>query len=405
MKWRLRVMMLFEFAIWGAWYVTVGTWLGQTLHFSGKEIGAVAGTTAIGAMISPLFVGLLADRLFDTRRVLAILHIVGAVLLVVAAQQSSFATVYGALLAYSLCYMPTLALTTSLAMRHINDPQEEFGAIRVFGTIGWIIMGLIVGALGVEATASPLHLAAGLSLAMAGYCFTLPPTPPLARDQRFKLRSVLPLESLHLLRDRSMAVFALASFLICIPLQFYYAFTNLFLNEIGVVNAAGKMTGGQMSEILCMLLIPWFFRRLGVKYMLAVGMLAWVVRYALFAFGGTGELMWMLWIGIILHGICFDFFFVVGQIYIDREAPSALRAATQGLITFLTYGLGMFVGSWLSGVAVDAYSQTNAQGVAVHDWHAIWMLAGGCAAVVLVLFVVLFKDRKTKEGSPAVVAT
>jgi len=405
MKWRLRVMMLFEFAIWGAWYVTVGTWLGQTLHFSGKEIGAVAGTTAIGAMISPLFVGLLADRLFDTRRVLAILHIVGAVLLVVAAQQSSFATVYGALLAYSLCYMPTLALTTSLAMRHINSPQEEFGAIRVFGTIGWIIMGLIVGAWGVEATASPLHLAAGLSLVMAVYCFTLPPTPPLARDQHFKIRSVLPLESLHLLRDRSMAVFALASFLICIPLQFYYAFTNLFLNEIGVVNAAGKMTGGQMSEILCMLLIPWFFRRLGVKYMLAVGMLAWVVRYALFAFGGTGDLMWMLWIGIILHGICFDFFFVVGQIYIDREAPSALRAATQGLITFLTYGLGMFVGSWLSGVAVDTYAQTNAQGVTTHDWHGIWMLAGGCAAVVLILFVLLFKDRKAKAGNPAAVAT
>lgn len=400
MKWRLRLMMLFEFAIWGAWYVTVGTWLGQTLHFSGKEIGAVAGTTAIGAMISPLFVGLLADRLFDTRRVLAILHIVGAVLLVVAAQQSSFATVYGALLAYSLCYMPTLALTTSLAMRHITDPQEEFGAIRVFGTIGWIIMGLIVGAWGVEATASPLHLAAGLSLVMAVYCFTLPSTPPLARNTRFELRHALPLESLHLLRDRSMAVFALASFLICIPLQFYYAFTNLYLNEIGVVNAAGKMTGGQMSEILCMLLIPWFFRRLGVKYMLAVGMLAWVIRYAMFAFGGTGDLMWMLWLGIILHGICFDFFFVVGQIYIDREAPSALRAATQGLITFLTYGLGMFVGSWLSGVVVDTYVRTNAQGVATHDWHAIWSIAGACAAVVLVLFVLLFKDRKATAGSP-----
>ncbi|HEV7777402.1 MAG TPA: MFS transporter [Luteibacter sp.] len=399
MKWRLRVMMLFEFAIWGAWYVTVGTWLGQTLHFSGKEIGAVAGTTAIGAMISPLFVGLLADRLFDTRRVLAILHVVGAVLLVVAARQSSFPTLYTALLAYSLCYMPTLALTTSLAMRHIKDPQEEFGAIRVFGTIGWIVVGLIVGALGVEATASPLHLAAVLSLVMAGYCFTLPPTPPLANPQRFTMRHALPLESLHLLRGRSMAIFALASFLICIPLQFYYAFTNLFLNEVGVVNAAGKMTGGQMSELFCMLLIPWFFHHLGVKYMLAVGMLAWVVRYAMFAFGGTGELMWMLWLGIVLHGICFDFFFVVGQIYIDREAPAALRAATQGLITFLTYGLGMFVGSWLSGVVVDTYARTTAQGAVAHDWHAIWLIAGGCAAVVLVLFVLLFKDRKAVAGN------
>ncbi|WNL44608.1 nucleoside permease [Dyella sp. BiH032] len=400
MKWRLRLMMLFEYAIWGAWYVTVGTWLGQTLHFSGKEIGAVAGTTAIGAMISPLFVGLLADRLFDTRRVLAALHVLGAVLLVVAARQTSFATVYGTLLAYSLCYMPTLALTTSLAMRHITDPQEEFGGIRVLGTIGWILVGLVVGAWGVEATATPLHLAAGLSVITAIYCLSLPPTPPLARNQRFELRHALPLESLHLLRNRSMAVFALASFLICIPLQFYYAFTNLFLNEVGVVNAAGKMTGGQMSEILCMLLIPWFFRRLGVKYMLAVGMLAWVLRYVMFAFGAPGELMWMLWLGIVLHGICFDFFFVVGQIYIDREAPTALRAATQGLITFLTYGLGMFVGSWLSGVVVDTYAATG-----THDWRSIWLIASAFAAGVLVLFVLAFKDRKSTAGQPAVAAT
>lgn len=394
MKWRLRLMMLFQYAIWGAWYVTVGTWLGRTLHFSGQEIGAIAGTTAIGAMISPLFAGLLADRWFDTRRVLVALHVLGAALLVFAAQQQAFGLIYATLLLYSLCYMPTLALTTSLAMRHIDDPREEFGAIRVFGSIGWILVGLVVGAAGVEATASPLYLAAGLSLAMAGYCLTLPATPPLAGNKRFELRQALPLEALHLLRGRSMAVFALASFLICIPLQFYYAFTNLFLNEVGVVNAAGKMTGGQMSEILCMLLIPWFFRRLGVKYMLAVGMLAWVVRYVLFAFGAPGELMWMLWFGIILHGICFDFFFVVGQIYIDREAPPALRAATQGLITFLTYGLGMFVGSWLSGVAVDAYAATDAQGIVAHQWRPIWLTAAGFAAAVLVLFLLLFKDRE-----------
>lgn len=400
MKWRLRVMMLFEFGIWGAWYVTVGTWLGKTLHFTGTEIGAVAGTTAIGAIISPLFVGLLADRLFDTRRVLTLLHLLGAVLLAVAAQQTTFTMVYVPLLAYSLCYMPTLALTASLAMRHITSPQEEFGAIRVFGSIGWILVGLAVGAWGVEATASPLLLAAGLSVVMAGYCFTLPPTPPLARNTRFELRHVLPLESLHLLRERSMAVFALASFLICIPLQFYYAFTNLFLNEVGVVNAAGKMTGGQMSELFFMLLIPWFFRRLGVKWMLAVGMLAWVVRYGMFAFGGSGDLMWMLWLGIVLHGVCFDFFFVVGQIYIDREAPPALRAATQGLITFLTYGLGMFVGSWLSGIVVQTY--TRADGT--HDWHGIWVVAGAFAAFVFALFVVLFKDRKATAPA-AVVGT
>lgn len=405
MKWRLRMMMLFEYAIWGAWYVTVGTWLGQTLHFSGQQIGAVAGTTAIGAMISPLFVGLLADRLFDTRRVLAVLHLLGAVLLVLAARQSAFAVLYAILLAYSLFYMPTLALTTSLAMRHIGDPQQEFGAIRVFGTIGWIVVGLVVGAWGVEATSSPLHLAAALSIAMAAYCLSLPATPPLARHRHFELRHALPLESLHLLRERSMAIFALASFLICIPLQFYYAFTNLFLNEIGVVNAAGKMTGGQMSEILCMLLIPWFFQRLGVKYMLAVGMVAWVLRYVMFALGGSDDRMWMLWLGILLHGICFDFFFVVGQIHIDREAPLALRTVTQGLITFLTYGLGMYVGSWVSGVLVDVYASTSSLGIATHDWRVIWLSAGACAGAVLLLFVLLFKAPKRRRTvqSPGVV--
>ncbi len=247
-----------------------------------------------------------------------------------------------------------------------------------------------------------MRVAAAMSVLMALYCFTLPDTPPLARGTDFKLRQVIPLESLQLLRNRSMAVFALASFLICIPLQFYYAFTNLFLNEIGVVNAAGKMTGGQMSELLCMLLIPWFFRRLGVKYMLAVGMLAWAVRYAMFAFGNADGLMWMLWLGIVLHGICFDFFFVVGQIYIDREAPTALRAATQGLITFITYGVGMFVGAWLSGRIVDAYAHTGVGGAVTHDWQSIWMFAGICSAVVLVFFLLTFTEKQRAGGASIV---
>ena len=393
-KSRLGLMMFLQYFIWGAWYVTLGTWLATSLHFSGQQIGWIAGTTAVGAIISPFFVGLIADRAFATQRLLGVLHALGAALLLLTSWQSSFVPFYIAVLFYSLCYMPTLALTTSLAMRQIKDPQQEFGMIRVFGTIGWIVAGLIIGALGLEATAIPMRVAAAMSVLMALYCFTLPDTPPLARGTDFKLRQVIPLESLQLLRDRSMAVFALASFLICIPLQFYYAFTNLFLNEIGVVNAAGKMTGGQMSELLCMLLIPWFFRKLGVKYMLGVGMLAWAVRYVMFAFGNADALMWMLWLGIVLHGICFDFFFVVGQIYIDRESPTALRAATQGLITFITYGVGMFVGAWLSGRVVDAYAHTGANGVVAHDWQSIWTFAGACSALVLVLFLLAFSEKK-----------
>jgi nucleoside transporter len=393
LKSRLGLMMFLQYFVWGAWYVTLGTWLATTLKFSGEQIGWAAGTTAIGAIISPFFVGLIADRWFATQKLLGILHLIGAALLIATSLQSSFRGVYAGVLAYSLCYMPTLALSNALAFRQMREPQQEFGPIRVFGTIGWIVAGLLVGYLGIEATALPMRLAAGCSLLLALYCFTLPDTPPLAAPIPFRLRQIIPSEAMRFFRQRSMAVFALSSFLICIPLQFYYAFTNLFLNEAGVHNAAGKMTGGQASELFCMLLIPWFFRRLGVKYMLAVGMSAWAIRYAFFAYGNADALMWMLWGGILLHGICYDFFFVVGQIYIDSEAPVAMRAATQGVITLITYGAGMLVGSWLSGRVVDAFVRPGAPGMAGHDWRSIWTFAGACSAAVLLLFLSAFSER------------
>ncbi|WP_433969659.1 MFS transporter [Tunturiibacter gelidiferens] len=398
---RLGAMMFLEYFIWGAWYVTVGTWLASSLHFTGQQIGLAAGTTAVGAMIAPFFVGLIADKLFATQRVLAGLHLLGGILLFLASQQIVFSAIYPLLLLYCLCFMPTLALTNSLAFRQMSDPKLEFGPIRVLGTAGWITAGLLVGTLRLEATSRPLQLAAALSILMALYCLTLPDTPPLAREGRFSLSSIFPREAIALLRERSMAVFAIASFLICIPLQFYYAFTNLFLNESGVHNAAGKMTGGQMSELFCMLLIPWFFRRLGVKYMLVAGMSAWVLRYLLFAFGNADSKVWMFWLGILLHGICYDFFFVTGQIYIDRKASAALRAAAQGLITFITYGAGMFVGSWLSGAIVERYTTTSATGATVHSWPSIWIVAASASAAVLVLFLVTFTD---KENAPVTAA-
>ena len=396
---RLGIMMFLEYFIWGSWYVTLGTWLGSSLHFTGQKIGLAAGTTAVGAMIAPFFVGLIADKLFATQRVLAVLHLLGGALLFAASQQSAFSRIYMILLLYCLCFMPTLALTNSLAFRQMRDPKEEFGPIRVLGTAGWIVGGLLVGSLRLESTARPLQLAATLSILMAIYCLTLPDTPPLAREGRFTLASVFPREAVALLRERSMAIFAIASFLICIPLQFYYAFTNLFLNEAGVQNAAGKMTGGQMSELFCMLLIPWFFRRLGVKYMLVAGMSAWVLRYVLFAYGGGGDRMWMFWLGILLHGICYDFFFVTGQIYIDRKSSLALRAAAQGLITFITYGAGMFVGSWLSGAVVEHYSVVATGGEAMHAWRSIWLFAAGASAIVLVLFLLTFSDTEKSTVS------
>src|SRR3984885_12363797 len=356
--------------------------------------GLAPAPPAVGAMIAPFFVGLIADKLFATQRVLAALHLLGGVLLFLASQQIAFNKIYPLLLLYCLCFMPTLALTNSLAFRQMSDPKLEFSPIRVLGTAGWIAAGLLVGTLRLEATARPLQLAAALSILMAIYCLPLPDTPPLAREGRFSLSSIFPREAIALLGERSMAVFAIASFLICIPLQFYYAFTNPFLNEIGVTNAAGKMTGGQISELLCMLLIPWFFRRLGVKYMLVAGMTAWALRYLLFAYGNPDSRVWMLWAGILLHGICYDFFFVTGQIYIDRKASKELRAAAQGLITFLTYGAGMFVGSWISGAVVEHYASPGAGDTVMHDWRSIWLFPAIMSAVILLLFLFTFAERK-----------
>src|ERR1700740_1787775 len=264
--------------------------------------------------------------------------------------------------------MPTMALTNALAFRQMKDPSQDFGSIRALGTAGWIVAGLTISFIsrffvpGVEATAIPIRMAAAGSILFGVYALTLPDTPPLRSAHGFKLSNIFPADVFNLFKERNFAVFALASFLICIPLQFYYAFTNLFLNEIGVKYAAAKMSTGQMSELLFMVTLPFFFKRLGVKRTLMLGMFAWVARYVMFGYGNSGALAWMLYIGIILHGICYDFFFVMGQVYVDQKAPTALRSAAQGLMTFLTYGIGMFVGSLICGRIVDMYKTVGPDG-------------------------------------------
>jgi nucleoside transporter len=379
-------MMFLQYFVWGAWYVTMGTWLGTTLHFSGEQIGLAAGTTALAAMISPFFVGMVADRFLATERILGVLHLFGGAALYLASTQGAFGPFYGVLLAYTLCYMPTLALSNSISFHQMTEPEREFPPIRVLGTIGWIVAGLCIGTLGIEATPMPMRIAAVGSIILGLFCFALPHTPPLKKS-RVTLRDVLGLDALSLLTERSFAVFVLGSFLICIPLQFYYAFANLFLNELHVSNAAGKMTLGQMSEIFFMLVMPWFFRRLGVKYMLLVGMAAWTARYALFAYGDNGALVWMLYGGILLHGICYDFFFVTGQIYVDQKAPGDLRAAAQGFIAFVTLGVGMLIGSWVSGRVVDAFRVADG-----HAWNGIWLVPAAASAAVLVIFALFFRS-------------
>ena len=395
---RLSTMMFLQYFVYGSWLVTMATWLGQTLRFDGEEIGLIYGTPALAAILSPLLVGMIADRFFATERVLGVLHLVGAGLLYFATTQTEFRAFYLAILAYTLCFMPTLALSNSLSFDHLGDPAREFPRVRVLGTIGWIVAGLLIGWMQVEATTTPLRMGAAVSLVLGLYSFTLPHTPPHAAGKPLSVRDIFGLDALALMRDRSFAVFVIGSFLLCIPLQFYYAFTNLFLNEVGMPRPASSMTLGQMSEILFMLLMPFFFIRLGVKRMLLVGMLAWSVRYVLFAYGDPGSLIWMLYGGIILHGICYDFFFVTGQIYVDQQAGIRIRAAAQGFIALVTLGAGQFVGSWISGLVVEANRLPVAEGTVQYDWTAVWLVPAIGAAVVMVLFAFFFHPRERLDA-------
>ena len=390
---RLSAMMFLQFFIWGAWFVTLGTYLGQGLAFDGVEVAAAYSTMPWGTILAPFFIGMVADRFFAAERVLGVLHLLGAGLLFLASRVSTPAEFFWVLLAYAFCYSPTLALVNAISFNQMASPEKQFPSVRVFGTIGWIVAGLSVGYMGVEATATPLRIAAAASIALAVFSLGLPHTPPKSLGRKVTVRDVLGLDALTLMKDRSFAIFVLGSLLICIPLAFYYNFTNLFLNEKGIVNAAGKMTMGQMSEVFFMLVMPFFFRRLGVKWMMVVGMAAWATRYLMFAFGTPGELVFMYYLGILLHGICYDFFFVTGQIYVDNTAPKAIQASAQGFITLVTYGVGMLIGTGISGLVVKSHQLAADNPAAGHDWTAIWLWPAAMAFVVILLFVALFDGK------------
>ncbi len=395
---RLSAMMFLQFFIWGAWFVTLGTFLANNLSASGGQIGMAFSTQSWGAIIAPFIIGLIADRYFNAERILGVLHLVGAVLMYCLYQTTDFANFYPFVLVYMIAYMPTLALVNSVAFAQMKDPSKQFGKIRVWGTIGWIVAGLAISYLfawdGKEAIAQGMLrntflLCAVASLLLGLFSFTLPKTPPKGAGEQVGLKEVLGLDALALLKDRNFLVFFLSSVLICIPLAFYYQNANPFLTEIGVENATGKMTLGQVSEVVFMLVLPIFLNRFGIKITLLIGMLAWVLRYVLFAYGNPESGMALLIVGIALHGICYDFFFVSGQIYTNSKAGEKVKNAAQGLITLATYGVGMLIGFWVAGKITDSHTTETG-----HSWYDIWLFPAGFALIVSILFLVAFKNEK-----------
>ncbi|VVQ08248.1 nucleoside permease [Pseudomonas fluorescens] len=401
MSTRLSAMMFLQFFIWGGWFVTLGTFLSSNLGASGGQIGMAFSTQSWGAIIAPFVIGLIADRYFNAERILAVLHLVGAVLLFQLYRAADFSTFYPFVLAYMMIYMPTLALVNSVAFRQMRDPALEFSRIRVWGTIGWIVAGVVISfvfawdsqqAIASGGLRNTFLMSAIASLALGLYSFTLPRTAPLPREPGSGgLKQMLGLDALGLLKDRSYLVFFIASILICIPLAFYYQNANPFLAEIGVTNPTAKMAIGQVSEVLFMLLLPLFIQRFGIKLAQLVGMLAWALRYLLFAYGNNGDLAFMLFTGIALHGICYDFFFVSGQIYTDAKASERFRSSAQGLITLATYGLGMLIGFWVAGQVTDHYASADS-----HEWKSIWLFPAGFALAIFFCFSLAFNGRQSQ---------
>jgi nucleoside transporter len=372
----------------------MGTYLKSIPGITDVQVGIAYGTQSLGAIIAPFVIGLIADRYYAAQKILGVLHILGAILLYYISTVNNFSSFYPGILIYMILFMPTLALVNAVSFKQINNPEKDFANIRVWGTVGWIIAGLIIAWLSWEQKkmlANTFELAAGVSFILGVFSFTLPNTPPPKAGTKTTFREIIGLDAIGLLKDKNFLIFFLASLLICIPLAFYYQETNIYLNEIRVSGAAGKMTYGQMSELLFMFLMPFFFIRLGVKKMLLIGMCAWVARYLFFAYGDTGSGMWMLYAGIILHGVCYDFFFVTGQVYTNDKAGEKIRSSAQGMITLATYGVGMLIGFWIAGIVAQRYATPGG-----HDWKSIWLVPAAIAFVVFLLYAFLFNEDKKK---------
>lgn len=397
---RLSVMMFIQFFVWGVWFVPLGTYLG-TIHFTLTDIGNAYSTTSWGAIVAPFFIGMIADRFFPAEKVLAVLHLLGGLIMLYLTTVTTPGAFFVVALAYAVCYMSTLPLVNAISFHQMADPSKEFPSVRVLGTIGWIVAGLIVGFLKAEPTKLPLQMAAVASFVMAAYSLMLPNTPPRSHGKKVTVSDILSLDALRLMKDWSFTVFVVSSLLICIPLAFYYNFTNNWLTSQEVGRAAALQSLGQMSEVVFMIIMPFFLLRLGVKKMLLIGMAAWAVRYFLFAYGNNSSMLWMWILGILLHGICYDFFFVTGQLYVDKKAPEDVRASAQGFIGLITYGVGMVIGSMASGRIGDIFVVAVADDKTIYDWPKIWLVPGITAVVITILFAVLFHENNKRGTASA----
>ena len=387
---QLSFMMFLQFFIWGGWFVTMNSFL-VSINASPSEIGLAYGSQALGAIIAPFVIGLIADRYFSAQKILGAIHLSGAAIMYYLSSRTDFNSFYPAVLIYMILYMPTLALVNAVAFKQMNDPEKEFSFIRVWGTIGWIIAGLAIGWFSWKGLQlSNTFLLAGISSAVLGvFGFFLPDTPPPKKGTSATFSEIVGADALKLLKDRNYAVFFLCSILICIPLAFYYQHAENFIKSaLEINNAAGQMSMGQMSEMIFMFLMPFFFVKFGVKKMLLFGMLAWMLRYLLFGFGDGDADAWMLYAGIVLHGICYDFFFVTGQIYTNQKAGEKIRSSAQGMITLATYGVGMLIGFWIAGLAAEMYKTNDG-----FEWKNIWLIPSCISALVMIIFLLFFKEK------------
>lgn len=386
---KLSIMMFLQFFVWGAWYGQMSKYLLTQLNATGDQVGNAYAAFSLAMLVAPFFVGMIADRYFAAQKVLGVLNLLGAVVLYFITQNTDPNNFFYLILAYCITFAPTLALTASIAMQQMTTPEKEFPGIRVLGTVSWIIVTNIVGYYGFGDKVTIFQLSMYSAAVLGVFSFFLPDTPPKATAST-SVSQILGLDAFKLFKDRSFAIFFLSSVLICIPLSFYYAMANPSLTDGGMVNVENKMSLGQASEVIFMLLIPLAYTRLGVKKMLIVGLIAWIIRFICFGNGDGGSGEWMLYLAIVLHGVCYDFFFVTGQIYTDNKAGEKIKSSAQGLISLATYGIGMGIGSKLSGIVLDMYTRPDG----TKDWLSVWLVPAGIAAAVLILFVLLFTDRK-----------